>query len=98
MNRLLPRIVLLFVAVMPFAGHATALLPGDAARGQALLQANCTGCHDSRVYTRPDRHVKSVEGLIGQVNFCNKNLGGKLTREQVNDLVQYLNQAYYKFD
>lgn len=80
------------------AAFPTALLPGDAARGKALHQAQCTACHDSSVYTRENRRVKSVEGLLGQVEFCNRNLGGKLSREQVNDLVQYLNQAYYKFE
>lgn len=92
------RVAALTLAVVAAPAFATALLPGDAARGQALHQAQCTGCHDSGVYTRPDRRVKSIEGLIGQVEFCNRNLGNRLTREQVNDLVQYLNQTYYKFE
>lgn len=90
-------LVLAGLAAPPFAS-ATALLPGDAARGKALHQAQCTACHDSGVYTRANRRVKSVEGLIGQVEFCNRNLGNKLSRGQVNDLVQYLNQAYYNFE
>jgi mono/diheme cytochrome c family protein len=90
-------VALAWFAAAP-AVSATALLPGDAARGKALHQAQCTTCHDSAVYTRPDRRVKTVEGLLAQVQFCNRNLGGKLSREQVNDLVQYLNQTYYKFE
>jgi len=78
------------------ATHA-ALLPGDAARGKQLHAARCTACHDSRVYTRPDRKVKSVEGLMGQVQMCNQQLGTRLEREQLNDLVKYLNDAYYRF-
>ena len=87
------------VALLALPGaQAAALLPGDAARGRALHEANCAGCHDAGVYTRAERRVRSVEGLIGQVEFCNRNLGGRLSRDQVNDLVQYLNQAYYKFE
>lgn len=97
MPRLAFVLALAGVAASP-AVFSSALLPGDAARGKALHQAQCTACHDSGVYTRENRRVRSVEGLLGQVEFCNKNLGGKLSREQVNDLVQYLNQAYYKFE
>lgn len=75
----------------------TALLPGNAGNGKTLHTANCTACHDSSVYTRKDRKVASVEGLIGQVNGCNKQLGKNFSRDQINDIVLHLNEAYYKF-
>lgn len=87
---------LLFLALLPATAPA-ALLPGDAGRGQTLHDRQCTACHDSRVYTRANRAVKSVEGLMGRVKLCNQQLGTKLQRDQLNDLVKYLDEAFYKF-
>jgi len=75
----------------------TAMLPGNAANGKTLHAANCAGCHDTSVYTRKNRKVSSVEGLIGQVNGCNKQLSKNFNRDQINDIVAHLNEAYYKF-
>lgn len=75
----------------------TALLPGDAAKGRALHAAQCTSCHNASIYTRKDRRVKTLPGLIGQVEGCNTQLDKQLSHEQVNDLIAYLNEAYYRF-
>ena len=74
-----------------------ALLPGDAANGKQLHNGRCLGCHDSRVYTRPGRKLKTVEGLMGQVRMCNQQLNTNLSREQLNDVIKYLDNAFYKF-
>lgn len=74
-----------------------ALLAGDAGRGQALHAKQCVACHGNEVYTRPNRRVKSVEGLIGQVNGCVRQIGLQLDRDQINDLVKYLDESFYKF-
>jgi cytochrome c2 len=92
--RSIPFVVALFAVT---AQADTALLPGNAANGKALHATNCAGCHDTSVYTRKNRNVGSVEGLVGQVNGCNKQLNKNFSRDQVNDLVLHLNEAYYKF-
>jgi cytochrome c2 len=74
-----------------------ALLPGDAAKGKAVHDKQCVACHDTSVYTRADRKVQSVEGLIGQVNNCVRQTSVKLDRDQVNDVVKYLDESFYKF-
>jgi mono/diheme cytochrome c family protein len=74
-----------------------ALLPGDAAKGKAVHDKQCVSCHDTSVYTRADRKVQSVEGLIGQVNNCVRQTSVKLDRDQVNDVVKYLDESFYKF-
>ena len=74
-----------------------ALLPGDAAKGKAVYDKTCVACHDTSVYTRANRRVQTVEGLIGQVNGCVRQTGAKLDRDQVNDLVKYLDESFYKF-
>ncbi len=93
----LARLLCAFVWCAAAGATQGALLPGDAARGKQLHESRCTACHDNRVYTRSDRKVKTVEGLMGQVQMCNKQLGTQLERGQLNDLVKYLNDAYYRF-
>lgn len=79
------------------AVQAESMLPGDAAKGKQLHDAGCVSCHGSEVYTRKDRRIKTVEGLIGQVNACNRNLSRSYSNAQLNDLTKYLNETYYKF-
>lgn len=76
---------------------ADAMLPGDATLGKKLYNAQCTSCHDTSVHTRKDRKIKTLEGLIGQVDRCNTQLDRRYTDAQLNDLVAYLNAAFYKF-
>jgi cytochrome c2 len=87
---------LIFLVASPVA-LAEALLLGDVALGKKLYNAQCTSCHDTSVHTRKDRNIKTLEGLIGQVNQCNTQLDRRYTDAQVNDLIAYLNSAFYQF-
>lgn len=75
-----------------------ALLPGDAAKGKALHDKHCVACHDNKVYTRSDRSVKTVEGLMGRVNGCVRQTGAKLDSKQIDDVIKYLDESFYKFN
>ena len=44
--------------------------PGDSANGKRLYHANCTGCHDTSVFTRQDRVVQSLDDLKKQLASC----------------------------
>ena len=65
---------------------------------KSFLQEKCSGCHDTSVYTRKQRRVKSLPKLDAQVRMCDAQLGIKLFDEDVNALVNYLNDNYYHFD
>jgi mono/diheme cytochrome c family protein len=94
-----PRVVMTsLLATISGAIGAAALLPGDADHGQAVHAKQCTTCHDSGVYTRPNRRVKTIEGLQGQVRMCNGQLQTGLTRDELNDIVRFLNDRFYRFD
>jgi mono/diheme cytochrome c family protein len=69
----------------------------DAQRGHALHEKHCTACHGSEVYTRPDRRVTSLAGLRKQVNRCKHTLEVQWFDDDVEDVVAYLNQTYYRF-
>ena len=86
------------------ASHAIASHAIDTGRGEQLFTDNCVACHvsliggdGSALLTRPDRRVHNLRGLSKQVNFCKDNLGLPWFDDQVGDVVDYLNQRYYKF-
>jgi len=76
---------------------ADSMLLGDAKKGKAIHDAHCTACHTTTVYTRPKRLVNSLSGLVGRVSACSSNIGANLNNDQINDVVKYLNDNFYKF-
>ena len=81
------------------AAHAA-----DLKRGKQLLDENCIKCHadmmggdGSKIYTREDRRIDSLEALNKQVHRCKTSLGVPWPEDQIADVVAYLNKTYYKF-
>ena len=81
-----------------------ALLPaGAGAGGQEALSGadlhatHCTRCHDAGMYTRPQRLVNNYAELRKRVQDC--ELGAELGwfEEEVEAVVGYLNDTFYKF-
>lgn len=75
----------------------TSLQAADADKGKSLHDEHCMRCHDSSVYTRSDRLISSLPALETQVRRCDNALGTTWFDEEISDVVQYLNQSYYKF-
>ena len=67
-------IMRLFYLPVFIAFYVTSLQAADIENGDDLHFENCTGCHDSTVYTRDDRKVRSLARLGTQVRFCKDNL------------------------
>ncbi len=65
--------------------------------GKALVEQNCQGCHDDRIYTRPNRIIHSLPDLENRVRFCETQNGKQWSEAQIEAVVQYLNRAYYRF-
>ena len=55
----------LLIVLMPSAYAAQ--LPGDSADGSFLHDVNCRGCHDTGIYTRKERRIRSLDALKGQL-------------------------------
>lgn len=92
--------LLLAVTLMIWAPFALA----DRQHGQSLHDQNCQACHigmtggdGSVLYTRSQRKVRSLTSLEAQVRRCESNLQLKWFDEDIADVVDYLNHAYYKF-
>ncbi len=77
------------VAVPAFAA-------GDAVRG-AALHAACLGCHGTELYVPGRAKVKSLPALKKEVDRWNDRYNPKFTRQELEDLVAYLNQDFYRF-
>jgi len=76
----------------------------DPQRGRELHKENCISCHASMmggdgtgIYTRPDRRIESLDALYKQVRRCKTSLGVPWPEDQIDDVVAYLNQNFYKF-
>ncbi len=92
------RIVLrLAVLVLPISAAHAASLPGDSANGMRLFNANCTGCHDTSVLTRPDRVVQSLDALKQQIAGCAHMANKQFSQTETQDLLKYLNDQFYHF-
>lgn len=83
-------LLLLIIFVGPVAA-------ADIENGDELHFENCTGCHDEAVYIRENRKVQSLERLAVQVRFCKDSLELGWFDEDVDDVVEFLNQNYYRF-
>lgn len=86
----------LLCATFVLSFTAQAAEPGDAALGKKLHDTNCTGCHDSSVYTRKDHQIKSLAALNEKLSACTHAAQVTLTDEEQQHIVRYLNDQFYK--
>lgn len=77
---------------------------GDAAAGQALVDKDCNACHArqfegnaTRIYTRPDRRVKTPAQLLAQVTYCNTQLSLSYFPDEEASIAAYLDREHYRF-
>ncbi|MGB5472816.1 MAG: cytochrome c [Gammaproteobacteria bacterium] len=85
------------LAAAILAGTANLAMAADTAHGKVLAQENCMSCHGDEVYTRKDRKVTTMAGLDSQVRRCELSLGLQWFDDDVESVVAYLNDAFYKF-
>ncbi len=93
----------IFVWLLSATAHG--FLLGDPGNGKLVHQDKCAACHidrfggdGSEIYLRKDRRIKTVEGLMAQVEFCDRQIKSGLKDDQLDDLVIYLNENYYNFE
>ena len=95
--KILTNIPVLFIFSVCFTASSNAANAADINNGNDLHSANCTSCHDSAIYTRENRRVRSLANLGTQVRFCKDNLGISWFDDEVDDVISYLNKNYYHF-
>ena len=92
------------VALLVLAAPALACAAdGDPARGRALAEKDCNGCHVrqfgsvERIYLRGDRRVRTPAQLQAQVAYCNTQLGAGYFPDEEAHIAAWLDQQYYRF-
>lgn len=66
--------------------------------GQRLHKQSCQGCHDDSMYNRQDTIIFSYKALRNRVHFCERMSGASWKEQQLNSVIDYLNDRYYKFN
>ena len=70
---------------------------GDATRGHDLYEQHCLRCHNTSIHTRPNSIIHSLGALRRRVEFCESSNDMKWSETQIDDVVSYLNQRFYKY-
>lgn len=68
----------------------------DAERGRSLYENHCMVCHTSVVHVREQRKAGSREEIRTWVLRWQKELGLQWEATEVDDVIEYLNNRYYK--
>jgi len=91
---------------MRFIGLLLGLMAcaGVSAQGKALHDSACLQCHASlsggdayQLYQRPDRKVKTSQGLNKQVKNCALAADVSWSENERKAVVQYLKDSFYHF-
>jgi len=67
-------------------------------RGQMLYENHCMSCHESVVFIRDNRRIRSLKALRGRVSNWANYLHLHWGKEEVEEVVTHLNNRYYKFE
>ena len=91
---MMPRVAMVLVGIVVWSGSAGAA--GDAARGETLHR-DCLGCHGTELYSAPRAQVKTLTALRRETVKWNDRMNPKFTKQEIEDLVAYLNRDFYRF-
>jgi mono/diheme cytochrome c family protein len=69
----------------------------DAGRGRALYEMHCGQCHYERVHDRLRSEIRDLSDLRDAVARWAPQTKAKLSLDEREDIVQYLNQSHYRF-
>lgn len=87
-----------FILVTMLSGTATAYEDPSLRLGKKLHDDKCMSCHDTGVYSREDRRVKTLEALSNQVDNCMRGAAkADWSVSETNAVIEYLNNKFYKF-
>jgi cytochrome c2 len=93
-------IAIALVAAGGLAGAAAgwgAEIP-DVERGRALYENHCVVCHTAKVHRRVPPLPLGIDDLRYIVTLWASQQGVRWSREEIEDVVFYLDRTHYRFD
>jgi hypothetical protein len=90
------RVACCFAACVALAAPVAAPAAGDPVKG-GKLHEDCLGCHGTELYVPPRAKVKSLTALKRETEKWNDRMNPKFTKQEIEDLVAWLNATFYKF-
>lgn len=94
LNRLLPLILCLFWSM---SATAQDQMNRSVSRGELLYSRYCSACHSSEIHWRAQKLASDWGSLKAQINRWQANIGMAWGNEEITDVANYLNAAYYRF-
>jgi hypothetical protein len=62
-----------------------------------LMSSACAACHDTAIYTRKDRLVRSLDSLKTRLGDCSHMAGKEFSAIEMKNIIKYLNDEFYQF-
>lgn len=66
-------------------------------RGQELYEDHCQACHEDLIHEK-NRKIRSLDELQKRIQSWAVHTGNTWTREEINDVLYYLNKSFYRFE
>jgi mono/diheme cytochrome c family protein len=90
-SALLPAALLALAAAWPAAAQ-------DAERGRLLYDTHCLSCHYERIHKRDPARSRIHTFTALQIEVAERGMqsGRTFSREELDDLVEYLNRSHYR--
>lgn len=92
----LRRVVAIIVFMTLGMSHSGFARVPDPERGKRLHEM-CLPCHGTEVYLPPRRKVATPVALRKEVERWNRSYNPKLTGDELDDLVAWLDREFYRF-
>jgi len=89
--------VLLLLPLTLALPDGAALAQPGALRGMLLYATHCKACHSSNVHWRERKLATDVSSLRREVRRWQNSADLRWTEEEIEDVVSYLNLAFYGF-
>lgn len=83
--------------LLPLLMLYTTVAQADPERGRLLYENHCGACHESSVHIREVQAAESLDAVRAQVAHWQEVLRLQWSPEDVGDVAEYLNAAWYHY-